>query len=39
MKVTEIICNEMRLWKISYQGIPGKNFTVEEEKLLNLYNL
>lgn len=39
MKATEIICNGIRLWKISYQGIPGKSFIVTEEKLLSLYNL
>ena len=39
MKATEIIRNGIRLWKISYKGIPGKRFIVTEEKLLSLYNL
>lgn len=39
MRATEIICNGIRLWKISYQGIPGKSFIVTEEKLLSLYSL
>lgn len=39
MKATEIICNGIRLWKISYQGILGKSFIVTEEKLSSLYNL
>lgn len=39
MIATEIICNGIRMWEISYQGIPGTEFIATEEKLFNLFNL
>ena len=36
MKATEIICNEVRMWKVTYFGIPGQTFLTTEEKLFEL---
>ena len=36
MKVTEIICNEVRMWKVTYFSIPGQTFLTTEEKLFEI---
>ena len=36
MKVTKIICNEVRMLKVTYFGIPVQTFLTTEEKLFEL---
>lgn len=38
MATRVITDNGLTLWKVSYEGILGANFMVDENKLFNLYN-